>query len=110
MHPACACKEDLANEAHAALHRWGGRLHSPHSPTLSTVTMVGTITGRHLLMHPARIIQHFGPRCYLRCVWRSLTAGRPVTFLECIDFESEELHRGSATVGADSVARQVRNA
>ncbi len=47
--------------------------------------MVGVVTTRHLLTHPRTIIHEFGPRCYARCVWRTLTAHRVVTFLECVD-------------------------
>ena len=47
--------------------------------------MIGVVTTRHLLRHPHTIVQAFGTRCYLRCVWRALTSSRTVTFLECID-------------------------
>ena len=46
--------------------------------------MVGVITTRHLVTHSGLIVQEFGARCFLRCLWRSLTASRPVTFLECV--------------------------
>lgn len=46
--------------------------------------MVGRVTTRHLFIQPHTIIHEFGARCYLRCVWRTLTAHRSVTFLECV--------------------------
>lgn len=50
--------------------------------------MVGVVTTRHLLTHSRMIVREFGARCYLRCVWRTLTAhDRTVTFLECIAME-----------------------
>jgi hypothetical protein len=45
--------------------------------------VVGVISTRHLLVHPRTIVHEFGMRCYLRCIWRTATAHRPVTFLEC---------------------------
>ena len=47
--------------------------------------MVGVITTIHLFTKSRLIIQEFGPRCFLRCVWRAFTSQSPVTFLECID-------------------------
>lgn len=47
--------------------------------------MVGVVTTRHLFTHSRTIVQEFGARCYLRCVWRTLTSNRAVTFLECVD-------------------------
>jgi hypothetical protein len=46
--------------------------------------MVGRITTRDLFMQPHTIIHEFGVRCYFRCLWRTLTAHRSVTFLECV--------------------------
>jgi hypothetical protein len=46
--------------------------------------MVGVITTRHLFTQSRTIINEFGTRCFLRCIWRALTAHSPVTFLECI--------------------------
>jgi hypothetical protein len=46
--------------------------------------MVGVVTTRHLITHSRLILREFGPRCLLRCIWRSLTAHRKVTFLECV--------------------------
>ena len=46
--------------------------------------MAGYVTTRDLLLHPAVIVREFGTRCFARCVWRTLTAGRTVTFLECV--------------------------
>ncbi len=46
--------------------------------------MVGFITTRSLFAHPSLIVQEFGVRCFARCIWRTLTLGRNVTFLECI--------------------------
>jgi hypothetical protein len=45
--------------------------------------MVGVITTRHLLKHSAVIVHEFGALCLLRCLWRTLTIHRAVTFLEC---------------------------
>ncbi len=45
--------------------------------------MVGFVTTRHLLTHSGSIVREFGPVCLLRCYWRTLTADRAVTFLEC---------------------------
>lgn len=47
--------------------------------------MRGFVTTRDLIAHPGIIIREFGTRCFLRCVWRTLTSGRPTTFLECIE-------------------------
>jgi hypothetical protein len=46
--------------------------------------MVGVVTTRHLLIHSAVIIREFGALCLFRCFWRTLTADRAVTFLECV--------------------------
>jgi hypothetical protein len=46
--------------------------------------MVGVVTTRDLFTHPHEIVREFGARCYLRCVWRTLTVHGSVTFLECI--------------------------
>jgi hypothetical protein len=46
--------------------------------------MVGVIRTRHLLTHAAIIIREFGARCFLRCLWRTMTEDRAVTFLECV--------------------------
>jgi hypothetical protein len=45
--------------------------------------MAGAITTRHLVTHFAVIVREFGTLCLLRCIWRTLTQGRVVTFLEC---------------------------
>ena len=45
--------------------------------------MVGIVTTRHLLTHSAVIIHEFGARCFVRCIWRTLTSHENVTFLEC---------------------------
>jgi hypothetical protein len=52
--------------------------------------MVGIVTTRHLLFHPALIVREFGARCYLRCVWRTLTINRSVTFLECLSVKERQ--------------------
>jgi hypothetical protein len=46
--------------------------------------MIGVITTLHLVTHSTTIVRQFGLRCYVRCVWRTATAHRPVTFLECV--------------------------
>jgi hypothetical protein len=46
--------------------------------------MVGFITTRHLFAHPILIVREFGVRCFARCVWRTLSADRATTFLECL--------------------------
>jgi hypothetical protein len=46
--------------------------------------MVGVITTRHLLTHSAVIVREFGFGCFARCVCRTLTSRRRVTFLECV--------------------------
>jgi len=51
----------------------------------SRSAMVGVITTKHLFTQSRLIIQEFGARCFLRCVWRAFTAHSPVTFLECIE-------------------------
>jgi hypothetical protein len=35
------------------------------------------------MSHSRTIVHEFGFRCYLRCIWRTMTADHPVTFLEC---------------------------
>jgi hypothetical protein len=50
--------------------------------------MTGFITTRHLITHSPTILHEFGPRCYARCIWRTITSHRPVTFLECISLAS----------------------
>jgi hypothetical protein len=47
--------------------------------------VVGVVSTRHLVTHPRAIVHEFGLACYARCVWRTVAAHRPVTFLECID-------------------------
>jgi hypothetical protein len=47
--------------------------------------MVGVISTRHLVTHPRAIVHEFGMGCYLRCIWRTVAAHRPVTFLECME-------------------------
>jgi hypothetical protein len=47
--------------------------------------MVGVVSTRHLITHPRAIVHEFGMGCYLRCVWRTVAAHRPVTFLECVE-------------------------
>jgi hypothetical protein len=46
--------------------------------------MSGFITTRELVTHSTVIVREFGPRCFVRCVWRTITSRRTVTFLECI--------------------------
>lgn len=46
--------------------------------------MRGFITTRHLLTHPVLIVREFGFGCLARCVWRTVTARRSTTFLECL--------------------------
>jgi hypothetical protein len=46
--------------------------------------MRGVVRTRHLITHPWTIIREFGPRCYFRCIWRTLTQNRAITFLECV--------------------------
>ncbi len=53
--------------------------------------MVGVVRTRHLVTHPRTIVNEFGVRCYLRCIWRTATAHRPVTFLECIEVADSRL-------------------
>jgi hypothetical protein len=47
--------------------------------------MFGFITTRHLVTQGIDIVREFGVRCFLRCVWRTLTRRGAVTFLECVD-------------------------
>jgi hypothetical protein len=49
--------------------------------------MQGFITTRDVLLHPRLVVESFGFRVYLRCLYkiaRSTSSNRPVTFLECI--------------------------
>jgi hypothetical protein len=46
--------------------------------------MAGLVTTRDLITHAGLIVREFGPRCYAFCVWRTLFARHPVTFLECV--------------------------
>ena len=48
-------------------------------------SMVGLVTTRDLIVHPYVIVHEFGARCYLRCIWRSVTAPGRSTFLECME-------------------------
>jgi hypothetical protein len=48
------------------------------------IVMAGYVTTRDLVLNSAVIVREFGPRCFARCVWRTLTASRIVTFLECV--------------------------
>jgi hypothetical protein len=52
--------------------------------------MVGFITTRSLLANPSLIVREFGMHCFVRCMWRTLTLDRNVTFLECIPFPAAE--------------------
>jgi hypothetical protein len=45
--------------------------------------MIGVVKTRHLMSYARVIVHEFGVRCYLRCVWRTISGHRPVTFLEC---------------------------
>jgi hypothetical protein len=58
--------------------------------------MVGVVTTRHLLTHSALIAREFGGLCLVRCFWRTWTADRPVTFLECALCPAPEYFRESA--------------
>lgn len=46
--------------------------------------MEGFITTRDVLLHPILVVENFGFRVYLRCLYRMSCYGRRVTFLECI--------------------------
>ena len=48
--------------------------------------MQGFITTRDVLFHSKLVVETFGFRVYLRCLYRSarMSSKRPVTFLECI--------------------------
>jgi hypothetical protein len=49
--------------------------------------MQGFITTRDVLLHPKLVVEYFGLRVYLRCLYkiaRHSGGNRPVTFLECI--------------------------
>jgi hypothetical protein len=73
-------------------------------PGMRRSVMVGIITTRSLLAHPSLIVREFGVHCFARCIWRTLTSGRNVTFLECIPFppSSEPLARPIAVEGPPS--------
>jgi hypothetical protein len=45
--------------------------------------MVGVIQTRHLFTQFPVIAREFGLACIARCLWRTLSRRRPVTFLEC---------------------------
>ena len=45
--------------------------------------MIGTITGKDVVLHSITIIQSWGPRAYLRCL-RAALARRPTTFLSAL--------------------------
>jgi hypothetical protein len=63
-------------------------MHLPNARDNGGIVMVGVVSTRHLLICSAVILREFGVFCLLRCVWRTLTTNRPVTFLECaIAFE-----------------------
>lgn len=55
--------------------------------------MVGVVKTRHLVTHPRGIVHEFGVRCYARCVWRTVTGRRPVTFLECVAVDPARARR-----------------
>jgi hypothetical protein len=65
-------------------------LGAPHlecGPVLWGSVMQGFITTRDVLLHPRLVVESFGFRVYLRCLYkiaRSTSSNRPVTFLECI--------------------------
>jgi hypothetical protein len=62
--------------------------------------MVGFITTRSLLTHPSLIVREFGMQCFVRCIWRTLTLDRNVTFLECIRVPpSSELTVSGSAIG-----------
>jgi hypothetical protein len=46
--------------------------------------MYGVITTRHLVLKAPIIIQEFGLKTYCRCLFRTFTTRRHVTFLECV--------------------------
>ncbi len=46
--------------------------------------MRGYVTTRHLFTHSLLIVRGFGIHCFARCVWRTFTAKRATTFLECL--------------------------
>ena len=47
--------------------------------------MQGFITTRDVLFHSKLVVENFGFRVYLRCLYRIARGNkRPVTFLECI--------------------------
>jgi hypothetical protein len=64
--------------------------------------MVGFIITRSLLAHPSLIVREFGMPCFARCIWRTLTSGRNVTFLECIPFPPSS----ESAVGRSSMGKQ----
>ena len=59
--------------------------------------MVGFVTTRSLLAHPSLIVREFGVHCFARCIWRTMTLGRNVTFLECIPFSASSPASASVT-------------
>ena len=46
--------------------------------------MRGFIQTYDVFVNAVLIVREFGPRCFLYCLWRAVTADRPVTFLECV--------------------------
>jgi hypothetical protein len=48
------------------------------------IVMQGFITTRDVLLHPRLVVESFGLRVYLRCLYKIARSNRPVTFLECI--------------------------
>ena len=47
--------------------------------------MQGFITTRDVLLHPRLVVESFGLRVYLRCLYKIARSNdRTVTFLECI--------------------------
>ncbi len=70
--------------------------------------MVGFITTRSLLAHPSLIVREFGMHCFARCLWRTLTWGRNVTFLECIPFSQSSFPQSSESA-ADGSAMGIHD-
>ncbi|WP_394842355.1 hypothetical protein LZC95_35435 [Pendulispora brunnea] len=46
--------------------------------------MKGLVCTYDVLAHWALIVREFGMYCLIHSLWRAVTAGRPVTFLECV--------------------------
>ena len=46
--------------------------------------MCGLVRTRDVVFHAGLIFREFGPRCLACCLWRTMTAGHAVTFLECV--------------------------